>query len=144
MKKLIDYPIQVKLPISKDDMRGASHVRNTCYPNYFESARNQYLQEIGLIDLRVNLKIGEILARTICNYHKPLSYPDQIIVGAKLKSLGNTSFVLEYIVVSEKVGVAATGEEIIVVFDYNTMGKVQIPSVIKEGIVKVEARAEIT
>ena len=51
--------------------------------------------------------IGTILAQTVCKYLKPLAYPDQIIVGAKVKSIGRSSFVMEYIIVSEKIGVSA-------------------------------------
>ena len=52
--------------------------------------------------------------------------------------MGKSSFVAEYIIVSEKLGVAATGEEVIVIFDYNNSKKTELPLVIKEAIDKIE------
>lgn len=135
---LTDFPVQVKIPISEVEMGAFGHVKNIYYVQYFECARNQYVQMIGLDDLLSKTGIGTILAQTVCKYLKPLAYPDQIIVGAKLKSMGKSSFVTEYIIVSEKLGVAATGEEVIVIFDYNNSKKTELPLVIKEAIDKIE------
>ena len=135
---LKDFSIQVKIPISESEMGSFDHVKNIYYVQYFECARNQYVQMIGLDDLLSKTRIGTILAQTVCKYLKPLAYPDQIIVGAKVKSMGKSSFVLEYIIVSEKLGVAATGEEVIVIFDYNNSKKTELPLVIKEAINKIE------
>lgn len=135
---LTDFPVQVKMPIKEGEMGPSGHVKNIYYVRYFESARNQYLQEIGLYDLMSKTGIGTILAQTVCKYLKPLAYPDQIIVGAKVKSMGKSSFVMEYIIVSEKMGVSATGEEVIVIYDYNILKKSELPGVIKEAIEKIE------
>lgn len=131
---LKDFPIQVKILISEREMGAFGHVKNIYYVQYFECARNQYVQMIGLDDLLAKQGIGTILAQTICKYLKPLAYPDQIIVGAKVKSMGKSSFVMEYVIVSEKLGVAATGEEVIVIFDYNNLKKTELPLVIIEAI----------
>ena len=93
---------------------------------------------LGHNDMKSKTGIGIILAQTICKYLKPLAYPDQLIVGAKVKSMGTSSFVIEYIIVSEKLGVSATGEEVIVVYDYNNSKKAELPLVIKEAIEKIE------
>lgn len=139
MKNLTDFPVQVKIPIARDEMGGYSHVKNVVYVRYFECVRIKYLKEIGLNDLKSKTGMYIILAQTICNYLKPLAYPDQITVGAKVKSMGKSSFVMEYIIVSEKIGVAATGEEVIVLYDYNNSKKAELPRVIKEAIEKIEA-----
>lgn len=138
MPDLVDYPIQVKMPIAIGEMGGYSHVKNIYYVRYFECARIQYLQEIGLNDLKSKTGIGEIVAQTTCKYLKSLTYPDQIIVGAKVKSMGKSSFVMEYIIVSEKIGVSTTGEEVIVIYDYNNLEKAELPLVTKEAIEKIE------
>ena len=139
MKNLTDFPVQVKIPIAREEMGNFSHVKNIFYVRYFECVRIEYLKEIGLNDLKCKTGIYVIVAQTICNYLKPLVYPDQITVGAKVKSMGKSSFVLEYIIESEKIGVAATGEEVIVLYDYNNSKKAELPKVIKEAIEKIEA-----
>ena len=135
---LTDFPAQVEMPISEDEMGDSGHVKNIYYVRYFERARLQYLQMLGHNDMKSKTGIGIILAQTICKYLKPLAYPDQIIVGAKVKSMGTSSFVMEYIIVSEKLGVAAIGEEVIVIYDYNNSKKTEIPLVIKAAIEKIE------
>jgi Predicted thioesterase len=135
---LTDCPVQVKIPLAEGEMGPSGHIKNIKYVRYFECARNKYLNIIGLNDLKIKTGIGIILAQTICKYLKPLAYPDQIIVGAKVKSMGKSSFVMEYIIVSEKIGVSATGEEVIVIYDYNDSKKAELPSVIKEAIDKID------
>lgn len=135
---LTDFPVQVKMPIAEGEMGASGHVKNIYYVRYFECARIQYLHMIGLNDLKSKTGIGTILAQTVCKYLKPLAYPDQIIVGAKVKSIGKSSFVMEYIIVSEKIGVSASGEEVIVIYDYNNSKKAELPLVIKEAIEKID------
>jgi len=135
---LAGFPVQVKMKIAEAEMGASGHVKNIYYVRYFECARNQYVQMIGLNDLKSKTGIGTILAQTVCKYLKPLAYPDQIIVGAKVKSIGRSSFVMEYIIVSEKIGVSATGEEVIVIYDYNNSKKAELPLVIKEAIEKID------
>lgn len=128
------FPVQVKLQITEGEMGTSGHIKNIYYVRYFERAREQYLHMIGIKDLKSRTGIGTILAQSICNYLKPLAYPDQITVGAKVKSIGKSSFVLEYIIVSEKIGVSASGEEVIVIYDYNYSKKAELPLEIKEAI----------
>lgn len=134
---LTSFPVRVKLLITEAEMGISGHIKNIYYVRYFECVREQYLHMIGIKDLMSRTGIGTILAQSVCNYLKPLAYPDQITVGAKVKSIGKSSFVLEYIIVSEKIGVSASGEEVIVIYDYNNSKKTELPLGIKEAIEKV-------
>jgi acyl-CoA thioester hydrolase len=138
LKDLKDFHVQVKIPITENEMRDTGHVKNTCYVKYFESVRIQYLREIGFTALKSEEGTGTILAQTICKYLKPLAYPDIITVGARVKSMGASSFVLEYMIVSEKMGVAASGEEVVVIYDYTNSKKTELPLAIKESIGRIE------
>jgi len=115
-------------------MDANGHINNIYYLRYFETARIQYYLEHGLVDLKAETGLGTILAQTTCKYYKPLKYPDQIVVGAKVKSISKSSFVMEYLIVSEKLGVAASGEGVIVMYDYNTSQKAELPLAIKAAI----------
>lgn len=137
---LTGFPVQVKIPITEGEMGTSGHVKNIYYIRYFECAREQYLHKIGLYDLKSNSDIGTILAQSVCKYLKPLAYPDQITVGAKVKSIGKSSFVLEYLIVSEKIGVSASGEEVVVIYDYNSSKKTELPLGIKEAIEKFDKK----
>ena len=138
MLELTDFPVQVKISVAWGEMDANGHINNIYYLRYFETARIQYFLENGLIDLNSEAGIGTILAQTTCKYHKSLKFPDQIVVGAKVKSISKSSFVMEYLIVSEKVGVAASGEGVIVMYDYNTSQKAELPLVVKAAIEQTE------
>lgn len=138
MSELIDFPVQVKISLAWGEMDSYGHVNNIYYLRYFETARIQYFIETGLIDLKSETGLGPILAQSTCKYHKPLTYPDQIVVGAKVKSMSKSSFVMEHLIVSEKLGVVASGEGVIVMYDYNTSQKAELPLAIKVAIEKTE------
>jgi acyl-CoA thioester hydrolase len=138
MLELTDFPVHVKISLAWGEMDAYGHINNINYLRYFETARIQYFLENRLIDLKSETGLGTILAQTTCKYHKPLTFPDQIVVGAKVKSMSKSSFVMEYLIVSEKVGVAASGEGVIVMYDYNASQKAELPLVIKAAIEEIE------
>lgn len=135
---LKDFPVHVKTSVAWGEMDAYGHINNIYYLRYFESARIQYFQEIGLNDLKSKTGIGPILAQTTCKYLKPLTYPDQITVGSKVKSMGKSSLVMEYLIVSEKLGIVATGEGVIVIYDYDNSIKAELPLATKEAIEMIE------
>lgn len=138
MAELRDFPVRVKIPIAWGEMDAYGHLNNIYYLRYFETARIQYFLEMGLVDMKQETGLGPILAQATCKYHKPLQYPDQVIAGARIKSMGKSSFVMEYIIVSEKVGIAASGEGVIVMYNYNASQKAEIPTSIRKQIEEFE------
>ncbi|MDQ7093664.1 thioesterase family protein [Desulfosporosinus sp. PR] len=138
MAELADFPVQVTIPIAWGEMDSFGHLNNVYYIRYFETARIQYFREIGLLDLKLETNLGPILAQTICKYHKPLQFPDEVRVGAKIKSMSKSSFVMEHLIVSETAGVAASGEGVIVMYDYHASRKAEIPSVLRKRIEEFE------
>ena len=138
MSEIDEYPIKVHFPIHWGEMDSFKHVNNVTFFRYFETARIKYFTEIGFLDLKKKSGIGPILARTSCNFIKPIRYPDNLTVGAKVVSIGNTSFVMNYILDSEKEGISARGDSILVTFDYNKSEKVQVPTEIIQTIRKIE------
>jgi acyl-CoA thioester hydrolase len=56
--------------------------------------------------------------------------------------IGKTSLTIEYLIVSEKVGVAAEGEGVLVMYDYNKSQKISVPDEIKTAIQGLEKRID--
>ena len=135
---LRDFPVQVKFPIAWGEMDAQGHVNNVFYFRYIENARMRYFEEVGLEDMRVNEGVATVLAEANCKYYKSLKYPEVLTVGARVKHIGKTSFIMEYIIVGEESGVAATGEGILVVYDYNKQGKTPVPLKLREAIKRIE------
>lgn len=140
---LKDYSVVIELPVTWGEMDAFNHVNNTVYFRYFESARIAYFERLGLMDyMRENNK-GPILGSTQCRFKVPLTYPDKVFVGARVRQLQSDRFVHQYIVVSEQLNrVAAEGEGQIVYYDYSAACKTALPAAIYRKILEQDPAAE--
>jgi acyl-CoA thioester hydrolase len=139
---LAEYPVVVRLPIQWGDQDAFGHVNNTVAIRWFESARVAYLDAGGLDHLMSRGGLGPILASITCHYRKQLNYPDIVHVGASVTQLGRTSLTMKHAVFSERLGaIAADGESVIVVFDYDTHRPVRIPEEIRATMERMEGRS---
>jgi len=83
--------------------------------------------------------VGPILASTQCRFRAPLTYPDTVTVGARVRGVEADRFTMEYCVVSHKLEkVAAEGSGVIVMFDYEQNTKAALPEVLRERIGAIE------
>jgi acyl-CoA thioester hydrolase len=140
-QELQDFPVVVGIPVAWGEMDSFGHVNNSIYFRYFETARIEYLERAGLIGVMKKSGIGPILARTSCTYVQPLVFPDSVSVGARTSSIGNSHFVMEYVVVSQKVGRVAHGDAVIVTFDYGRGEKARVPDDVIRAIEGLEGCA---
>jgi acyl-CoA thioester hydrolase len=138
---LADFPVAVRLPIQWGDQDGFGHVNNTVCIRWFESARVAYLDAGGLDHLMSGSKLGPILAAINCNYRKQLGYPDIVHVGARVSRLGRSSMTMQHAVYSEKLqAIAADGDSVVVVFDYDLQRPVRIPEEIRQAMERLEGK----
>ena len=140
MSNLLDnYPVVIEFPIAWGEMDAMNHVNNIVYFRFFESARIAYFEKMDLMGYMTKTGIGPILATTSCKFKIPLSYPDKVLIGAKVVSIEEDRFVMHYLVVSAKhQKVAAEGDGVIVTFNYKEGKKVAVPDVVKQGILDIE------
>ena len=73
------------------------HAGHRAYFEWFEEARNRYLEAVGLAPLSPDTP-GPVIAETGIRHHRPLVYADEILVTARTVRLGHTSFGMEYAV----------------------------------------------
>jgi acyl-CoA thioester hydrolase len=136
---LKDYPVIIEFPIAWGEMDAMSHVNNIVYFRFFESARIAYFEKMDLMGYMTKTGIGPILATTSCKFRIPLSYPNKVLIGAKVVSIEEDRFVMHYLVVSTKhQKVAAEGDAVIVTFNYKEGKKVTVPEVVKQSILDIE------
>lgn len=137
---LAGFPVIISLPVAWGEMDYYRHVNNVVYFRYFENARLEYFQRLHWPAFEAETGIGPILAATQARYRKPLSYPDQIQVSARVTDLREDRFTLEHRVISQRLGAIATeGHGTIVTFDYVRGQKVPIPDEIRQRIEELEA-----
>ncbi len=88
--------------------------------------------------------VGPILASTQCKYKIPLTYPDRITVGVKTETMEDDRFLMRYATVSHKhKKVAASGEGMIVTFNYRENKKASIPDEIRNRILDLEKSVQV-
>ncbi len=127
-------PVQVRW----GDMDSFQHVNNTIYFKYFETVRIKYFEEIKWMEMMGGTGIGPILAHTSCQFILPLTYPDDLYVGIRATKMGNSSIIHEYAVYSEKIGLAAKGDGVVVCYDFNKNEKTPFPEKLRSRIKELE------
>lgn len=139
--KMKDFPVIVRIPVQWGDMDAYGHVNNTVFFRYFEVARIAYLERCGLAQSRLTTGIGAILHSTSCRFRRPLQFPDEVVVGARVTDLSTDRFTHEYRVFSTtQEAVAAEGTGIIVAFNYQTGAKTELPTDVRLLISALEER----
>jgi len=138
-KLLADYPVVIKTPVAWGEMDAFQHVNNIVYLRYFESARIAYFYKLDMIEEMVRTGIGPILASLTCKFKAQVTYPDDVLIGAKVTNIGKHSFMMGYCVFSANhQKIAAEGEGLIVTFNYQENRKVPVPEELRQRILDLE------
>ena len=124
---LARYPVVHRQPIHWGEMDAFSHLNNVVYYRYAESARIAYLQALGMFDG----DMVTVLAASSCQYLRPVTYPDTLLLGVRCQRLGTTSIVMEYSYYSSaQQAIVATADAVVVRLD--SQGENKVPWTINE------------
>ncbi len=133
---LSEFPIVQPQAVAWGEMDAFGHVNNSVYYRYFESVRISYLQAIGALD-QLDV-MNPVVAANSCRYLKPLNYPDDLELGARVVELRGSGFRMEYVLISLKQkGIVATGEAIVVMVDANGK-KITLPDELRQTVINLE------
>jgi acyl-CoA thioester hydrolase len=130
------HPIEVRY----GDLDPQGHLNNAKYLTYFETARINYFVHLGLFTPGHSfLEIGVILAEARVTFHAPVEYGMPVKAGVRTSRLGNKSMTVEQNIVHADTGEAlASGQVILVAFDYYENKSIPIPDVMRETIATFE------
>ena len=124
---LADYPFVYTVRMAWGEMDAFAHLNNVVLFRYFESARIAFFEQNGFVRQGRPLAVGPILASTGCRFKIPLTYPDTLQVGLRIKDIKDDRFTIDYAVASEKVAkISATGDAVIVSYDYENNRKTDL------------------
>jgi acyl-CoA thioester hydrolase len=124
-------PIEVRY----SDLDTQWHVNNIQFCVYLEQARMQYLMHLGLFDGKSFLELGLIVASVQVSYLAPIELNDQVRVGVRVSKMGNKSLTYSYKIEGmEGAPVYATGETVMVAYDYEKKSSIPIPDEWRETI----------
>lgn len=116
--------IEIRLDWSEMDLFG--HVNNVAYFKYVQSARVNYLEQVGINTSNPEDKISFAVAASSCEFKKPLYFPGTIKLHTSVSWIKNTSMQLEHIIYDQQGGISAQATDVIVLFDYSKQTKVRI------------------
>lgn len=132
------FPVSVRFPVQWGELDAFGHVNNARFLTWFEAARIAYLSRVGLWGKEAS-GLGPILASAQVDYLRPVLFPAQLEVGARVSRIGNTSFTMEYGVQDADSGVAyARGSSAIVTIEYPDYRKVPVPAALRSAIEALE------
>ena len=138
---LSGFPVIIEQPVAWGEQDCFEHVNNVVYFRYFENARVAYLERL---DWQAYLKatgIGPIVATAQARFRRVVTFPDSLLVGARVSAMGKDRYTMDYRIVSKKLAdVATLGDTVVVTFDYRDNKKVPIPAEMKSLIERVEGK----
>jgi acyl-CoA thioester hydrolase len=114
------------------------HANHRAYFEWFEEARNRYLEAVGLQALSAATP-GPVIAETGIRYHRPLAYGDEILVSARTARLGTTSFEMEYAVWCA--GLCAHGRAVLILVVNATGEKTPLPPALRRAMLALDPGA---
>ncbi len=133
------YPVIKEIEVAWGEMDAYGHVNNAVYFRYFESTRIRYLEQAGLIELMAATNVGPILSETRARFKAPVTFPDKLMIGARVSAISGDRFTMQYAIMSEKSGrIVTEGEALIVCFDYNLGAKAAVPQLVIDAIEQLE------
>lgn len=126
------YESSVTVRCCETDYLG--HVNNTSYFIYLEEARMKFFDKAGY---GTGGQQGFILASTKCDFHAQAYFNQTLKVTTAVSRIGVKSFQLNHHILDEKTGShIATGEAVIVTFNFGTQQSEPIAQLLKSELEK--------
>lgn len=85
-----DYVYFTRLQTRWMDNDVYGHINNVNYYSFFDTAVNKYTIEVGGLDIHHGDAIGLVI-ESMCRYHQPASFPEELEAGMNVVHLGNSS-----------------------------------------------------
>lgn len=124
----------ISLRIDWSELDVFEHVNNVAFHKYAQTARLNFVDVIGLMELHKTQNIGFMVAETNCQFKKELLFPGNIQILTKIDFVKNTSFALEHTMTNDTGDLVAIAKDVLVVFDFSKKEKYPIPSFIKRSL----------
>ena len=135
MQSVLDYPLVYTQHVAWGDMDAFGHVNNVMYYRYVESARLAYIEHTGIL----SADVLTVVASNQCKYLKPVFYPDQLKISARIEELRNSAFRMHYLLWSEQQqAFVAEAEAAIVCVNKTNMQKTLIPELVRQKLKEFE------
>ncbi len=124
------FPHWTTIPIRFRDLDPLNHVNNAIFSTYYEEARIEFIQEINKLASELKNGFSFVLANIEIEFIRPVEYPNNILIGSGIKSLGNSSITsFQAIYTGDEKKLASVAEAHGVWFDLNKQRPARIPDI---------------
>ena len=145
MSALTGFSVVHREKVRWGDLDAFGHVNNTIFFRYFESARIAYFQAATLIENVTRVEgVGPILAQASCQFLRPIRFPAELLVGARVTEVRTASFKMEYAIVDANTPLDplfARGDSVIVMIDYATGTKVPVSETLRSRFAELDKQS---
>jgi acyl-CoA thioester hydrolase len=136
------FRFHLPVTVNYGDIDAQWHVNNKVFLTYLESARFQYLVEVGLFDESSFLDLPFIVADVHVRYLIPIELSDQVVVSVGVTRIGIKSLVLEYVISTpDESRIFAAAETVMVTYDYHSKTSLPVNAEIRQRISDYEGRS---
>ena len=124
-----DFKFWTKTKTRWGDMDGLRHINHAAYLSYMETARMEWLDQLGFVNERWNSEVGVILASAKIDYFSQIHHPEELDIGLAISKIGKTSFdLLTGIFNQGKSKIIVQAVFVLVTFNYNQNKSISVPN----------------
>jgi thioesterase III len=131
--KMTATEIEILVRSTEIDVNG--HVNNAKFLEYLEWGREDWYEKCGLYyDVLKELGIVTVVVHVVADYLREAVQNDKLRIQTNLKSIGNTSFVMDQSIRNQGDELVLTAEFVIVTVHPETHVKTRVPDVIRNEL----------
>ena len=132
-----DYKFWTKSHTRWGDMDGLRHINHAAYLTYMETARMEWLNELGFVNERWDSELGVILASVDVNYFSQIQHPEELEIGLAVSKVGTTSFdLLTGVFIKGRTELIVQATIILVAFNYKLNQTIPVPNIIHKYLLQ--------
>ena len=132
-----DYKFWARSHTRWGDMDGLRHINHAAYLSYMETARMEWLNELGFVNERWDSELGVILASVDVNYFSQIHHPEELEIGLAVSKVGTKSFdLLTGVFIKGRTELIVQATIILVAFNYNLNQTMPVPNIIHKYLLQ--------
>lgn len=124
-------PLTLRIDWSDMDLFG--HVNNVALQRYVQAGRMHALEAMGVTKHFEAHRQGPLLARTECDFRRPLFFPGTVSIRTSLRFIRRTSFGFAHVLLNAGGEVVAEAADVIVMYDYATERVAPFPEALRSA-----------
>tara|TARA_B100000959_G_C14762637_1_gene534013 strand:+ start:367 stop:786 length:420 start_codon:yes stop_codon:yes gene_type:complete len=118
------------------DMDRLRHINHAVYLSYMETARMEWLNELGFVNERGDSELGVILASVNVDYFSQIHHPEELEIGMVISKIGTKSLdLLTGIFKKGRTELIVQATFVMVAFNYNLNQTIPIPDIFHKYLI---------